>query len=105
MLFPEKIVTKLIKSPIGARLAEMIPPETLIAPAGIPLLIGGTLLIIGFYTRYAALLLIAVLLPITLTGQIGTGDPGPLLKNIALMGALFYFYSNGSSQWVLRKDA
>lgn len=49
-----------------------------------------------------AALLIAVLLPITLTVQVGSAEgSGPLFKNIALLGGLIHFAANGAGSFAV----
>lgn len=70
-------------------------PEYMVILSGIVLLIGGVSLLIGFKTRYAAAILALVLIPITITVQVGQMNSlGPLFKNIAIMGALLFFIIN-----------
>lgn len=70
-------------------------PKLLIILSGIVMLIAGFALLLGFYTRYAAMILAIVLLPITLTVQVGQITTlGPLFKNIAIMGGLLFFILN-----------
>lgn len=70
-------------------------PELLVIISGVVMLIAGFALLIGFKTRYAAIILALVLLPITLTVQVGQINTlGPLFKNIAIMGGLVFFIFN-----------
>lgn len=70
-------------------------PETVVILSGIVMLIAGTSLLIGYKTRIAAIVLIAVLIPITLTIQVGQLTTlGPLFKNIAILGGLLFFSIN-----------
>ena len=56
---------------------------------------GGFLLVINQYTRYAAILLLALLIPITISVQLqGFQTLGPLFKNVAIAGALLFFINN-----------
>jgi uncharacterized membrane protein YphA (DoxX/SURF4 family)/intracellular sulfur oxidation DsrE/DsrF family protein len=88
---------KLQKSAFGHLATAIAPAESLIILSGIGLLIGGILLLAGFKTKLAALGLLAILVPITLTIQIANPDGvGPLFKNIALIGMLFFFILNGA---------
>ncbi|WP_372920375.1 DoxX family protein [Salegentibacter sp.] len=74
-------------------------PELLVIISGVAMLIAGFALLIGFKTRYAAIILILVLLPITLTVQVGQINTlGPLFKNIAIMGGLIFFIFNDFSK-------
>ena len=70
-------------------------PEYMVILSGLVMLIAGIALIIGFKTRYAAAVLALVLIPITITVQVGQmSSLGPLFKNIAIMGALLFFILN-----------
>lgn len=70
-------------------------PEYMVILSGIVMLIASISLIIGFKTRYAAAILALVLIPITITVQVGQmSSLGPLFKNIAIMGGLLFFILN-----------
>lgn len=100
LVMPDKIVDKLLAAPFSFVATALAPPDVLIMLAGIALLVGGVALLVGYRTRTAALLLIALIIPITITVQIGrVATLGPLFKNIGLMGALFYFATHGADSW------
>lgn len=70
-------------------------PELLVILSGIAMLVAGLSFLVGFQTRYAAAILLAVLILITLTIQVGQAQTlGPLFKNIAIMGGLLFFIFN-----------
>ena len=70
-------------------------PEILVILSGVVMLIAGFGLLIGFKTRWAAIILMFVLIPITLTVQVGQiTSLGPLFKNIAIAGGLLFFILN-----------
>lgn len=70
-------------------------PKMLVIISGVVMLIAGIGLLIGFKTRIAASILALVLLPITLTIQVGQVTTlGPLFKNVAIMGGLLFFIIN-----------
>ncbi|WP_286761597.1 DoxX family protein [Salegentibacter sp. UBA1130] len=70
-------------------------PELLVILSGVVMLIAGFALLIGFKTRWTAIILLAVLIPITLTVQVGQITTlGPLFKNIAIAGGLLFFILN-----------
>ncbi|GHA28606.1 hypothetical protein GCM10007103_07830 [Salinimicrobium marinum] len=74
-------------------------PELMVILSGIAMLIAGIALLIGFQTRWAAVILLAVLIPITITVQIGQVHTlGPLFKNVAIMGGLLFFIMNDFSR-------
>ncbi|GEM_PF-1043169 len=95
-------VARLESAPFGFLATSIFPAEMLVILSGIGLLTGGVFLLIGFKTRIAALLLILILIPISLTIQAGSTDTlGPLFKNIAIAGILFFFIVNGSLAYSL----
>lgn len=79
---------------IGSMLGS---PEIAVILSGIVMLIAAISLIIGFQTRISAIVLIAVLIPITLTIQVGQMSTlGPLFKNVAILGGLLFFSINSN---------
>lgn len=74
-------------------------PQWLIILSGIVMLAAGFLLLIDYKTKWAAIILVAVLIPITLTVQVGQMTTfGPLFKNIAILGGLLFFILNDTDQ-------
>ncbi len=74
-------------------------PQWLIILSGIVMLVAGFLFLIGYKTKWAAMTLIAVLIPITLTVQVGQITTlGPLFKNIAILGGLLFFVMNNTTK-------
>jgi len=70
-------------------------PQWLIIASGIVMLVAGFLFLIGYKTKWTAIFLMAVLIPITLTVQVGQITTlGPLFKNIAILGGLLFFILN-----------
>ncbi|MHB8877802.1 MAG: DoxX family protein [Myxococcaceae bacterium] len=95
---PLAFVERLLHTPVGQVISGIAPAGLLIVTTGGVLLVAGVALLIGYQTRIAALTLIAVLVPITVSTHIGGGgDPGPLLKNIALLGGLIHFGALGAT--------
>lgn len=73
----------------------------LIILSGIAMLAAGFLFLIGYKTKWAALILMAVLIPITLTVQVGQITTlGPLFKNIAILGGLLFFVLNDTGNLI-----
>lgn len=74
-------------------------PQWLIILSGVVMLVAGFLFLIGYKTKWAAIILVAVLIPITLTVQVGQMTTlGPLFKNIAILGGLLFFILNDTDQ-------
>jgi len=70
-------------------------PKFTVIASGIGMLIAGISLMIGLKVKWAAIILALILIPITLTIQVGSMDSlGPLFKNIAIMGGLLFFIMN-----------
>lgn len=91
-----RTAARLEEAPFGFLATSVASAELLVILSGVALLGGGILLLIGYKTRYAALLLAIVLIPITLTVQVSGQSLGPLFKNIAIMGILVFFATNGA---------
>ncbi|GET22249.1 DoxX family protein [Prolixibacter denitrificans] len=72
-------------------------PEISVIASGIAMFIAGIALLIGFNTKYAAIVLALILIPITITIQVGQMSTiGPLFKNIAIFGGLMFFALNNN---------
>ena len=64
----------------GSYRVELASAEILVVVTGMVLLVAGAGLLLGYRARLAALALIGVLVPITVSTHIGVADdPGPLL--------------------------
>lgn len=88
----DAMIAKLTEAPLGRWLSDLGIAEPLMMASGVVLLVGGVALAFGYRTRLAAMVLLGVLVPITITAHVGHGsDPGPLLKNVALIGSLAHF--------------
>ncbi|WP_417291378.1 DoxX family protein [Corallibacter sp.] len=93
----EKTVTRIENASMGFIGNILGTPKTAVILSGVVMLIAGVSLLIGFKTRIAAIVLIAVLIPITLTIQVGQVKTlGPLFKNVAILGGLLFFSINSN---------
>lgn len=94
------VSARLQNSDLGAWLTTYFSAELLVLLAGIGLVTGGILLLLGLQTRLAALSLFLIIIPITIVIQLqGLHTIGPLFKNIGLMGGLIHFMANGSAHY------
>lgn len=92
---PQGVAKRLTASSMYEFFPAFIDPQTLVVLVGVGLLSGGLLLLTNRFTRYAAMLLIALLVPITILVQLqGLETMGPLFKNVAIAGALLFFINN-----------
>ncbi|MGD9558842.1 MAG: DoxX family protein [Mangrovibacterium sp.] len=74
-------------------------PVWLVIITGVMMTLAGISFLIGFKTKWAAIVLLAVLVPITVTMQIGQMNTlGPLFKNVAITGSLLFFILNDGFQ-------
>jgi putative oxidoreductase len=92
---PEGVAKRLTASPMYEFFPGSISPQMLVVAVGVGLLIGGVLLLANLFTRYAAMALLALLIPITISVQLqGLETMGPLFKNVAIAGGLLFFINN-----------
>ncbi len=104
IIFTDKVVTRLSMTPSAHFLMMIMPLKVMVFMAGLGLFAGGLSLLLGFWTRLSSLLLVSILIPITITVQLGGSETlGPLFKNIALLGGLIYFSYFGTQGWSLDK--
>lgn len=90
------IAHRLEAAPFAHLVTWAAPAPLLVLSAGVVLLLCGGALLVGFRTQTTALVLIAVLVPITITVQLGGEELGPLFKNVALLGGLIHFAAFGA---------
>lgn len=79
-------------------------PSWLLWLSGGVFVIFGITLALGYLTRISALLIFVTLVPVTIAVHIAPGHVGPLLKNVAIMGALLYFYANGPGRFAIDRS-
>jgi len=99
VLNTDHIVGRLLEAQYGFLATAIAPARLLVLLAGAALLLGGLGLLLGLRTRWAAGLLVVVILPITITIQIGRPTLGPLFKNVAITGALLFFATHGAGPY------
>jgi putative oxidoreductase len=95
LLQPDQVANRIQSAAFHSFASFFGDPHLLGIVSGYALLIGGIAFLLGIVTRWSALLLFLVLIPITITIQMGNGlFHGPLWKNIALFGGLLFFIIN-----------
>ena len=91
LLHPEKILAKVAKGTAYQLLNMPSVFSVSILWSGVAMVVFGVLLSIGYKQRLAALVLLAMLIPITLMAQLDNlHDLGPFFKNMALTGSLLF---------------
>ncbi|AEA44999.1 DoxX family protein [Fluviicola taffensis DSM 16823] len=95
LLQPEKVAARISTAAFHKFAVFFGDPHLLGLITGYILLAGGLALLMGIYVRWASIALLFVLIPITITIQLGNGLlHGPLWKNMALFGGLLFFIVN-----------
>jgi len=102
LMRPEDIVERLAAMPLSYLATSVAGAPVLVFLTGVVLLVAGLGLLLGGYSRLSAVALIVVLVPITITVDLGhTDNLGPLFKNIALLGGLIHFSVRGGGPLAL----
>lgn len=100
LLQPEKIAARLDAAELGWLATSLAPSIPLVILSGLVMLIAGATLLVGFQTRLSAALLAVVLIPITVSVQVGNpAGWGPFFKNVAIFGGLIQFAWLGADSW------
>jgi len=95
LLFVEKTIHKMNQARFRSLGYLFGDPTYPIIISGLVMLFAGMCLLLGFKTRIVASILMLILIPITLTVQVGQITTlGPLFKNIAILGGLLFFIMN-----------
>ena len=68
--------------------------------SGVAMFTGGIALLAGYKNRLAAMVLLIMLIPITLTVQLDNfSDLGPFFKNVAIAGSLLFIINYKSNEF------
>lgn len=97
----DEMLAKVEDSPWRGIVAGIGDPSFLLWVSGIVFIIAGAALALGWMSRLAALAIFTTLVPITLAIHIAPGHVGPLFKNVAILGALFYIFARGPGRYAL----
>ena len=91
LIQPEKILSKLSGSTVYDFLNSPSFFSLSVMLSGLAMVIGGILLAIGYRQRLAAMVLLLILIPITITVQLESlSNLGPFFKNVAIAGSLLF---------------
>ena len=99
------MLERMAESPWRDMVGMIGDPSWLLWLSGAVFVIFGTTLALGFLTRISALLILVTLIPVTIAVHVAPGHVGPLFKNIAIMGALLYFYANGPGRFAIDRSS
>jgi len=95
IFFLGSVAKRLMSSIVYNKFMFFMNAEILVLIVGAGLLIGGFFLLINKFPRHAAVLLLMLLIPITVSVQLqGWETSGPLFKNVAIAGGLLFFIMN-----------
>lgn len=94
----DQMVQRIEESPWRDQVAMIGDPAILLWLSGGVFILFGLLLALGLLQRLSALLLFVTLVPITLSIHLAPGHVGPLLKNVAILGALVLLYAQRRPQ-------
>ena len=97
----DHMLQRMEESPWRGAVGMIGDPSWLLWLSGVVFVIFGITLALGLLTRISALLILVTLIPVTIAVHVAPGHTGPLFKNIAIMGALLYFYANGPGRFAL----
>lgn len=98
------MLERMAESPWRGVVGMIGDPSWLLWLSGVVFVIFGITLALGLLTRLSALLILVTLIPVTIAVHVAPGHTGPLFKNIAIMGALLYFYANGPGRFAIDRQ-
>ena len=103
---PDKVAARINKAALHGFAALFGDAYLLGLLSGYALLLFGLAFMLGIYIRYSAIILVLILIPITITIQMGNGLlHGPLWKNVALFGGLLFFIINNPTCYSLKNSS
>ena len=100
----DHMLERMAESPWRNAVGMIGDPSWLLWLSGGVFVIFGITLALGYLTRISALLILVTLVPVTIAVHFAPGHMGPLLKNVAIMGALLYFYANGPGHFAVGRS-
>jgi putative oxidoreductase len=101
----EVMLARFDASPWSDAVRSLGDPLAFLYVSGAVMIVGGVMLAIGYKARLASLALFVALVPITFVIHIAPDHVGPLLKNVAILGALLHFFVAGAGRGSLDSRA
>lgn len=95
------MLDRMAESPWRDVVEKIASPSLLLWMSGAVFVVFGIMLALGLMTRLSALLLFVTLVPVTIVVHVAPGHVGPFFKNIAIMGALIFFFAHGAGRHAL----
>lgn len=95
----DEMMARVAESPWADMVGAIADPGFLLRFSGVNFVIFGAMLALGWQARLSALVLFLTLVPITIAIHVAPGHTGPLLKNVAILGALFRVFVLGAGAW------
>ena len=97
------MLERMEESPWASTVAMIGDPSVLLWLSGIAFVVAGFTLALGWMTRASALVLFVTLVPVTIAVHVvpDSSHVGPLFKNIAILGALLFFWARGPGAYAL----
>lgn len=99
----QMMLDRMEKSPWLETVTIIGDPSILLLLSGLAFVVAGITLALGWMTRSSALVLFLTLVPITIAIHVvpDKSHVGPLFKNIAILGALLFFWTQGPGAMAL----
>jgi len=97
----DDMLARMAESPWRDAISSVGDPLLLLHLSGAVFVAAGFTLVAGWLTRLSALALFITLVPITITIHVAPGHVGPLLKNVAILGALTLIMVRGPGMYAL----
>ncbi len=97
------MLDRMAESPWSPMVNRIGDPSILLMLSGLAFVAAGLTLAVGWMTRASALVLFVTLIPVTIAVHVvpDTSHIGPLFKNIAILGALLFFWARGPGAYAL----
>ena len=101
------MLDRMKESPWAGTANMLGDPSLMLWLSGLAFVVAGLTLAMGWMTRASALVLFVTLIPVTVVIHIvpDTAHVGPLFKNIAILGALLFFWARGPGAYALDNRA
>lgn len=99
----DMMLERMAESPWAPLVNRIGDPSLLLGLSGGVFVVAGITLALGWMTRASAIALFATLVPVTIAIHVvpDTSHVGPLFKNIAILGALLFFWARGPGAFAL----